>query len=142
MVSWNLDQGFAAEFEWTGTRDPSAFLSVPAGLEFLDRLGFEAVREYNHTLLWQGVEMLTERWETRPIAPQEMSAFMISIGMPRRFEVSHAKAEDLRDRLLFDHGIEVPVFELCGRLWIRLSVQVYNELGDFERLAAAVEALS
>ena len=27
------------------------------------------------------------------------------------------------------------------RLWMRLSVQVYNELDDFERLASAVESM-
>ena len=29
----------------------------------------------------------------------------------------------------------------AGALWVRLSVQVYNDDGDIERLADAVEAL-
>jgi len=29
VISWNLDQGFTAEFDWIGTRDPSAALAAP-----------------------------------------------------------------------------------------------------------------
>ena len=30
---------------------------------------------------------------------------------------------------------EVPVFAIAGRLWVRLSAQVYNELSNYEALA-------
>ncbi|MCE2391561.1 MAG: aminotransferase class V-fold PLP-dependent enzyme [Proteobacteria bacterium] len=141
VVSWNLDQGFAAEFEWTGTRDPSAFLAVPAALDFLDRLDFEALRKYNHGLLWRGVEWLNGLWDTSTTAGEKMSAFMTAVELPPRFEATPANASRLRDALLFEHRIEAPVFEFGGRLWVRLSVQVYNEFRDFERLAEALDAL-
>ena len=38
-------------------------------------------------------------------------------------------------RLLDEHRIEVPVFAATGRLWARISAQVYNELSDYEALA-------
>src|SRR6185436_14006579 len=50
VVSWGLDGGLAAEFDWTGTRDPSAFLALPAALEFRRELGEDAIRSYNHGL--------------------------------------------------------------------------------------------
>jgi selenocysteine lyase/cysteine desulfurase len=40
------------------------------------------------------------------------------------------------------HSIEVPVACAAGRLWCRVSAQVYNELGDYERLADAVAQLA
>ena len=141
VVSWNLDQGFAAEFEWTGTRDPSAFLALPTAMDFLERLDFAALREYNHDLLWRGVEWLTGRWRTSAAVSEKMSSFMAAVELPRRFEASSANASRLRDALLFEHRIEAPVHELGGRLWVRLSVQVYNEFKDFERLAEALDAL-
>ncbi|MEE2777249.1 MAG: aminotransferase class V-fold PLP-dependent enzyme [Acidobacteriota bacterium] len=141
VVSWNLDRGFVAEFDWIGTRDPSGCLAVPAALDFIDRLDFAKMQDYNHDLLWRGVALLTERWGTAAVAPKAMSAFMIAVEMPARFAATKETGDRLRDQLLFEHRIEVPVFALAGRLWTRLSVQVYNELEDFERLAAAVEQL-
>jgi isopenicillin-N epimerase len=38
-ISHGFNQGFAAEFDWTGTRDPSAFLAVDAAIDFHHRLG-------------------------------------------------------------------------------------------------------
>ena len=33
------------------------------------------------------------------------------------------------------HGISAGVMVLDGGLWIRVSAQIYNEIGDYERLA-------
>lgn len=141
-VSWNLDQGFAPEFDWTGTRDPSAYLAAPAGLAFLRRLGVEALREYNHSLVLRGAALLCERWGGQPLAPADMTAFMATVPLPSVLEASPESARGLRDRLLLEHRIEVPIFAWRDRLWSRLSVQVYNELDDFERLATALAALT
>ena len=57
VVSWGLDSGFTAEFDWTGTRDPSAYLAAPAGIAFLERLGPAAARVYNHDLVRDAAAM-------------------------------------------------------------------------------------
>jgi isopenicillin-N epimerase len=44
----------------------------------------------------------------------------------------------LRDRLLFDHDIEVHAHARNGRVWVRVSAQVYNADSDIEKLAQAV----
>jgi isopenicillin-N epimerase len=44
----------------------------------------------------------------------------------------------VRDALLFDHRIELQVHAAHGRIWARISAQVYNEMSDVERLAEAV----
>ena len=33
MISWGLGRGFTAEFDWVGTRDPSAYLAAPAAID-------------------------------------------------------------------------------------------------------------
>jgi len=43
----------------------------------------------------------------------------------------------LRDRLLFEHDIEVQVHARAGRVWVRVSAQAYNDRSDIEKLAAA-----
>lgn len=141
VISWGLDQGFNQEFDWTGTRDTSAWLSAPAGLDFLERLGLDAVRRYNHELVWQGTQLMIERWGGRSAAPRSMSAFMSSVQLPEDFTADEVTANRLRTLLFEKHRIEVPVFCWRDRLWLRLSAQVYNEFDEFERLADVLDTV-
>ena len=36
IISHGLGEGYLAEFDWTGTRDPGAFLAVTEAIEFLE----------------------------------------------------------------------------------------------------------
>ena len=48
----------------------------------------------------------------------------------------------LRRALRDDHRIEASITPFNGRLWVRLSAFLYNELSDYERLADAVLAIT
>ena len=135
VISWGLDESYVAEFDWTGTRDPSAYLAAPAGIAFLEDLGIEAAAAYRHDLVRQAAEMLRQRWDGPVGAPADMTGSMALAALPDRFAADKETAQALRDQLLFEHDIEVPVLPWRGRLWARLSAQVYNEISDFERLA-------
>ncbi|MDE2291711.1 MAG: aminotransferase class V-fold PLP-dependent enzyme, partial [Elusimicrobia bacterium] len=37
--------------------------------------------------------------------------------------------------------VEVPVFAVGRELWLRVSAQAYNDLSDYEALAAALKTL-
>ncbi len=54
VFSWGVvNDDWLAEFDWTGTRDPSCWLAAPAALDFMERrLGVDAMRSYNHALAW------------------------------------------------------------------------------------------
>src|SRR5262249_18747554 len=49
-ISHGYDKGFLEEFDWTGTRDASAFLAVPDAIGFHHRLGGEALMARNKAL--------------------------------------------------------------------------------------------
>jgi isopenicillin-N epimerase len=140
VISWGLDQGFTAEFDWVGTRDPSAWLAAPAGIAFLHDLGIDALRSYNHDLAWRAARMLTDRWSTDLGVGEASVGFMVTVPLPPVLGTTVDDAARLRDALLFEDGIEVQVHAACGRPWARVSAQVYNEWGDFEQLADAVAA--
>ena len=55
--------------------------------------------------------------------------------------VSSEGAIALHDLLREQHCLEVPVACYEGRLWVRLSAQMYNSVEDYEVLAGAVQAL-
>ena len=144
VISWGVTQDdWLQEFDWTGTRDPSPWLAAPAGLDFMrDVLGVAAMREHNHRLAWQSAERLARRWQQPWTTPESMVGCMVSVPLPARFVADAETASRLRDALLFEHGIEVAVIARAGSLWARLSLQVYNDESDIERLAQAVDALA
>ncbi|MGE5176177.1 MAG: aminotransferase class V-fold PLP-dependent enzyme [Hyphomicrobiales bacterium] len=142
VISWGLDQGFTTEFDWVGTRDPAPFLAAPEGIEAMRAIGVEAVRRHNHDLAWSAAKLLAERWETRFTTPEPAIGCMATLALPERAGHTAEDAARLRDRLLERDRIEVQLHAWGGRLWVRISAQVYNETADYERLAEAVLARS
>jgi isopenicillin-N epimerase len=140
VISWGLDQGYTAEFDWTGTRDPSPHLAAPDGIAFMKELGETAVRSWNHGLAWEAARMLTSRFGTELGVTEEMVGTMVTLPLPAGLGSSRMDAARLRDALLFEDGIEIQLHAWRERLWIRLSAQIYNEMADYEKLAAAVMA--
>ena len=140
VISWGLDQGLSAEFDLTGTRDPSPFLAVPEAIAFFRSLGVEAVRAYNHGLAWEAAQLLSRRWGTKLGMGEEMVGTMATVPLPDRMGSTPEHAAQLRDALLFEDRIEIQLHAWRDRLWVRVSGQVYNDLQDIERLGAAVEA--
>lgn len=140
VISWGLDQGFSAEFDLTGTRDPSPFLAAPEAIAFLRDLGVDEVRTYNHDLAWEAARLLSRRWGTKLGMGEEMVGTMATVPLPERLGSTQDDAARLRDALLFEDRIEIQLHAWRDRLWVRVSAQVYNDIRDIERLASAVEA--
>jgi isopenicillin-N epimerase len=139
VISWGLDLGASAEFDLVGTRDPSAYLAVPAALELRRELGGEeAIRGYNHALVWQAARALTERWGTSYVVPESMVGPMATVPVPGGLGSTVDDASRLKDALLFEDSIELNVKAIHGGLRVRLAAQIYNEMADFERLGDAI----
>jgi isopenicillin-N epimerase len=138
VISWGLDQGFKAEFDMLGTRDATAHLSAPAAIGLMREWGLEAIQAYNHGLVWAGAHRLAERWQTTFDVPESMIASMATVPLPEAAGTTPAEASALRDALFFDDGIEVQMHAFRGRVWARISAQIYNDINDIDRLAEAV----
>ena len=138
VVSWHLDQGFPAEFDWVATRDVTPWLSAPEGIAFLRDLDFAAVRAYGHDLARRAATTLAERWGSPLVPDDSWFASMVTVGLPVDAGTTAADAARLRDALLFEDAIEVQVHAGYGRLWVRVCAQVYNDMADIHRLSDAV----
>jgi isopenicillin-N epimerase len=139
VLSWGLDKGFTAEFDWVGTRDPTPWLAAPAGIAFLNALGFDDVRRYNHDLVWRAANELTRRWGLPLERDEESVGSMVTIPLPDALGQTMDDAAALRTALLDEDRIEVQIYASHGHLWARVSAQVYNEWSDVERFADAIE---
>lgn len=138
VVSWGFGLGFREEFEWSGTLDPSAPLAAPEGIAALRDWGWPAVLDYMHRLAWEAGARLTDRWGTTLHMPREMIGAMVTVPLPVTAGSNDADASRLRLSLLVEDRIEVQLHAWRGRLWTRLSAQIYNEPADIDRLADAV----
>jgi isopenicillin-N epimerase len=140
VISWGLDMGFTAEFDWVGTRDPSAYLAAPAAIALMRELGIESMRAYNHGLAWEGARHLCARWGTEFEAEEGMIGTMATVPLPVRAGATKEDAARLRDALLEEDRIEVQIHAWRGRIWARISLQIYTEFSDVESLGNAVSA--
>ncbi len=138
VVSWGFGQGFREEFEWNGTSDPTSYLAAPEGIALLREWGYEAVLDYMHSLAWEAAHVLTDCWRTTLETPRTMVGAMVTVPLPEAAGATDPDAARLRLALLVDDRIEVQLHAWRGRLWVRVSAQVYNERSDMVRLAEAV----
>ena len=137
---------FHEEFDWVGTDDPTPWLCVPEALRFMAGLvpgGWPEVRERNHALAMAGRAILCETLAVEAPAPEEMIGSFAAIRLPDGEPVppsSALYADPLQLDLLGRHGIEVPIPPWPGppQRLIRVSAQLYNEIGHYQRLAAAL----
>ena len=136
VISHGFGQGFTAEFAWVGTRDPSAWLSVPAAIDFHERLGGAKLRDRNAALAREQATLLARTWATERGAPDALTASMAAVRLPLPEPATTERAWELRRKLFADHRIEVPVSAFAGALWARISAHAYNRPGDYARLTA------
>ena len=128
---------FRARFDWTGTWDPTAALSVPAALQHMASLlprGWPAVMAANHALAVRARDILCASLRIEPPAPDEMLGAMASLILP-----AMPGQDTLQDRLA-QEGIEVPVVAWGDpqRRVLRVSAQLYNAEEEFRRLARRI----
>jgi len=137
-ISHHYGEGFTAEFDWTGTRDFSAWLAVVDALRFFDRLGAARVRAYNHDLIVRAASRIAEAWQTPLDAPAAMHGSMIALRLPPRLQAYGPPTRDtagrLQSALLAEHRVAVAVMALGDALWARISGQIYNTPEDYEKL--------
>ncbi len=131
ITSHGWGAGYTAEFEWIGTRDPSAWLSFGAAARAHDEFGGTQLMARNIALASEAGEFLSRRLNAPRAAPAAMQSSMTTFQLRPRG--THEQALKLR-RELSDAGIEVPLSAFADRLWFRISAQVYNEMNDYERL--------
>jgi len=141
VISHGYGQGFEAEFDWTGTRDFSAWLAVTAAIDFIEDQGAAAIRRHNRALARDQAARLADTWNTETAGPPGMIAAMAAIRLPVAGPATWAAATALNNTLWESHRIEVPIRALDGHLWVRISAQIYNTPDDYGALAAAVSAL-
>jgi selenocysteine lyase/cysteine desulfurase len=117
--------------------DYSAFLVIPACIMFHQWLG-ESISRNTQLAKW-GSKVLCTAWGTKLLASIDMQASMITIAVPSTQECNDTcNRSQLHDQLLQNYGIQVPVMNINGTRYIRISVASYTNQEDIIYLAESV----
>ena len=123
-----------AEHQYQGTRDLSAFLSVPEAIRFMKENNWPAVRERCHELLRYARDRFSELTGLTPPVPDSSSWFSQMTIVP----LPPCDGRELQKHLRENHSIEIPITGHDGQRFLRISLQGYNNRSHVDSLYDAV----
>lgn len=131
---------FHLEFDWMGTDDPTAYLTVPSAIAYMGSLlpgGWDEIRAKNRDKAIAARKQLCEMLNVAPPCPEEMIGALATIPLPNGSYV------ELQDALLEKFNIEVPIvpFPQAPQRLVRISAQLYNTPEQYEYLGNSLLTL-
>lgn len=142
LISWGRDEflsdsAFIDEFEYQGTRDIAAFLSVPAAIFFHHENVKLSVKKNIYKLLSYVQKGLGEILKTPPIVnkiPENMQ--MYAHPLPK-----HIDGKSIKLKLYDQFNIEVPVSTQNNVEYIRVSIHIYNTKSEIDYFLDALRSI-
>jgi isopenicillin-N epimerase len=143
VISHGYSAGFRAEFDWTGTFDPTPWLCIPESVRFIGSLlpaGWPQVMATNRALTLQARALLLRSLGVDAPCPEAMIGSMASIPLPAAAAGSPAFPFDrvALHAWFRERGVETWLYPHPLPL-LRISAQLYNDLSQFEKLAVLLE---
>lgn len=140
IISWGYESEvpgkskFLDYHQQQGTRDYSAFLTVPSAIEFMEKHDWWNVSERCKKMLRDNYESICAIFGTQPICPVE-STFL---GQIASVPVPIDDPMPLKKELFETYKIEIPVFKLRDQVYLRFSTQAYVSQEDLDYLKEAL----
>ncbi len=130
------DSRFIDCFEVQGTRDPAAWFTVPAAIEFKQLHNWEKVKRRSSELAMATAVTISKLTKIPLFASHEFLApQLVSIPLP------DCDVDELKNRLLSEYDIEIPVFRWADICIVRLSIQGYNTQQEADALVNAISEI-
>ena len=150
VMSWGrLPPGqidsWSDEFLWSGTRNPIAYLTIPAAIEFLESVGLENFRARSHWLARYARQKIGSLFGHEPLMPDSTDWYGSMAHVPLAKTDSDDKcavSNPLQHALWQRYGIEAPIVDFRGTRYVRVSCHLYNDTRQIDQLAAALQELA
>jgi isopenicillin-N epimerase len=143
VISHGFSGGFHAEFDWTGTSDPTALLCVPEAIRYMGSLlpgGWPELMARNRALAIASRTLVQDCLGVRSAAPEHMLGSIASVPLPKGAPGSPFAVFD-RERItqwFRERGME-SWFHDAPLPVMRISAQIYNDLEQYQRLAGLLK---
>ena len=143
IVSWGYKalkpshSAFLDYHQMIGTRDFSAFLTVPTCIKFMAENDWITVRTACHEMVLANAQRFYDLLESKPISPltNEWIGQMISIPIKTN------APEVLQRRLYTDYKIEIPIMRQENDVYMRYSINAFNTIENLDTLYHALSEL-
>ncbi|EXM19877.1 hypothetical protein V3481_003384 [Fusarium oxysporum f. sp. vasinfectum] len=127
-------------FGWMGTYCPSAMLSLPSAIDHLNTVmpgGYSDLTSRNHDLAVLARRIVCKAIGVDIPCPDSMIAAMATIPLPDSPGPEQEGMLPIQQVLWKEHGIVIPVYSWPSypKRVVRLSVQAYNTLNQYLKLA-------
>ena len=136
--SYTTGSRYLDSLEWWGTNDPSAYLSVPTALQFMQENKWDKVQRKCHRLLGDAIQSITKLTGLPSVYSEDSLPFsqMAIVPLPSLTDISNFQSQ-----LYQQYRIEVPCIQWNEEHFIRISVQGYNTMSDLDRFLTALSEL-
>lgn len=143
VVSWGYESAMPSQSQFLdyhqmqGTRDFSAFLTVPKAIRFLEENHWKQVAAGCREIAHSNYRRFCDLVHTKPVSPvsDEFLGQMCSVP------VNTNEPEKLQ-RLLFEkYKIEIPVMRQEEKIFIRYSINAFNDQKDLDKLYNALKEI-
>ncbi|MDG2370441.1 MAG: aminotransferase class V-fold PLP-dependent enzyme [Flavobacteriales bacterium] len=144
IISWGYesDNPSSSKFfdyhQFNGTRDFSAFLTVPKAVEFMNKHDWKSISSRCKSSLLNQAPKLFDLLNVEPLAPLTNEFF----GQLCSVEINTNFPEKLKQLLFEKHKIEIPIMLQGHKKYIRISYQAFNEIRDTEYLIYSLKDIA
>jgi isopenicillin-N epimerase len=143
VISWGYEaehpshSQFLDYHQTQGTRDFSAFLTIPKTIQFLKENNWTKVAADCRKLAQENYMRFCNLLGTKPLCPitDEFLGQMCSIP------ILCSQPEKLKSLLFEKYKIEIPVMEKDGNVLIRYSINAFNSQEDLDKLYDALSEI-
>ena len=143
IISWGFnsinpsDSKFFDYHQFNGTRDFSAYLTVPKAIEFMNKYDWNSVSMNCKKQVLENAPKLFDFLKTTALAPLNKDFF----GQICSTKIHTTEPEKLQ-RLLFEkYKIEIPVMRHGKGCYIRFSFQAFNESSEIDYLIQSLSEI-
>lgn len=144
---YDLSEEWVKPFFWSGTDDPSPGLCVPAAINYMNGMygSWELLRNHNRLLTLEAKKLIETALKAPPCVPDSLigSIANIHLGKATAPPYSFNYIHPLQEKLYTKYKIEVPIITFPKhdpQLWVRIAVQAYNHISQYEYMAEALLA--
>lgn len=143
IVSWGYDSTFPSHSKFLdyhqmqGTRDFSAFLTVPRALEFMQQNDWGKVSVQSRNLVKSNALRFCNLMASEPLAPLTDEFFGQMFSIP----IKSTQPEKLQRLLFEDYKIEIPVMRQDQKIFLRYSINAFNSQRDLDHLYDSVKEI-
>jgi isopenicillin-N epimerase len=120
-----------------GTRDYTAFLTIPAAIQFKQEHNWEQVAAQCRQLVKTNALSFCELLGTTPLAPLT-DDFIVQLFSA---EIKTTEPEKLHNHFFEVYKIQIPVMRHGDKVYLRYSINGFNSQQDLDKLFAAIREI-